>query len=65
VTFVFSANNLFDVNARRHASILKDYAPLTLSLSKGAARQLRMVLRQAQRERVLRSGAKGRFRRAA
>lgn len=25
---VFSANNLFDVEARRHASFLKDFAPL-------------------------------------
>lgn len=25
---VLSANNIFDVNARRHASFLKDYAPL-------------------------------------
>ena len=24
-----SANNLFDVEARRHASLLKDYAPLS------------------------------------
>jgi iron complex outermembrane recepter protein len=29
VTFSLSANNIFDVNARRHASFLKDYAPLT------------------------------------
>ena len=28
LTFAFSANNLFNVTARRHASILKDYAPL-------------------------------------
>lgn len=28
VTFLLSANNLFDVSARRHASFLKDYAPL-------------------------------------
>lgn len=28
LSFVLSANNLFDVNARRHASFLKDYAPL-------------------------------------
>ena len=27
-TIVLSANNIFDVEARRHASILKDYAPL-------------------------------------
>ena len=25
---VLSANNIFDVEARRHASFLKDYAPL-------------------------------------
>ena len=29
VSFSISANNIFDVNARRHASFLKDYAPLT------------------------------------
>jgi iron complex outermembrane recepter protein len=29
VSFSLSANNIFDVNARRHASFLKDYAPLT------------------------------------
>lgn len=28
LSFAVSANNLFDVNARRHASFLKDYAPL-------------------------------------
>ena len=28
LSFVVSANNIFDVNARRHASFLKDYAPL-------------------------------------
>ncbi len=27
-TLLFSANNLFDVDARRHASFLKDFAPL-------------------------------------
>jgi len=27
-TLMFSANNIFDVLARRHASFLKDYAPL-------------------------------------
>lgn len=27
-SIVLSANNLFDVVARRHASFLKDYAPL-------------------------------------
>jgi len=29
LSFALSANNLFDVVARRHASILKDYAPLS------------------------------------
>jgi iron complex outermembrane receptor protein len=28
LSFALSANNLFDVNARRHASFLKDFAPL-------------------------------------
>lgn len=28
VSFALSANNIFDVEARRHASVLKDYAPL-------------------------------------
>jgi iron complex outermembrane receptor protein len=28
VSFALSADNIFDVNARRHASFLKDYAPL-------------------------------------
>jgi iron complex outermembrane receptor protein len=28
LSFALSANNLFDVDARRHASVLKDYAPL-------------------------------------
>lgn len=28
VSLLLSANNIFDVNARRHASFLKDYAPL-------------------------------------
>lgn len=28
LSFLVNANNLFDVNARRHASYLKDYAPL-------------------------------------
>ncbi|WP_294393926.1 TonB-dependent receptor [uncultured Sphingomonas sp.] len=28
VSFALSANNIFDVNARRHASFLKDFAPL-------------------------------------
>ncbi len=29
LSFAFSANNIFDVAARRHASILKDYSPLS------------------------------------
>ncbi|MBD3728358.1 MAG: TonB-dependent receptor [Sphingomonadales bacterium] len=29
VSFVLSANNIFNVDARRHASYLKDYAPLS------------------------------------
>lgn len=29
LTFTLSANNIFDVTARRHASFLKDYAPLS------------------------------------
>jgi len=29
VSFALSANNIFDVSARRHASFLKDYAPLS------------------------------------
>lgn len=37
-TLVLSANNLFDVVARRHASFLKDYAPL-------AGRDLRATVR--------------------
>ena len=28
-TITLSANNIFDVEARRHASLLKDYAPLS------------------------------------
>jgi len=28
LSFVLSANNIFDVNARRHSSFLKDFAPL-------------------------------------
>jgi iron complex outermembrane receptor protein len=39
-TLLLSANNLFDVVARRHASFLKDYAPL-------AGRDLRATLRFA------------------
>ncbi|RJT25174.1 TonB-dependent receptor [Chakrabartia godavariana] len=38
VSLLLSANNIFDVNARRHASFLKDYAPL-------AGRDLRVTLR--------------------
>jgi len=37
-SLVFSANNLFDVDARRHASFLKDFAPL-------AGRDIRVSLR--------------------
>ncbi|AQR74964.1 TonB-dependent receptor [Sphingomonas sp. LM7] len=37
-SLTLSANNLFDVEARRHASVLKDYAPL-------AGRDLRATLR--------------------
>jgi iron complex outermembrane receptor protein len=33
-----SANNIFDVEARRHASVLKDYAPL-------AGRDIRVTAR--------------------
>jgi iron complex outermembrane receptor protein len=28
LTLSLQGNNLFDVNARRHSSLLKDYAPL-------------------------------------
>jgi iron complex outermembrane recepter protein len=35
---VLSANNIFDVEARRHASFLKDFAPL-------AGRDFRATLR--------------------
>lgn len=38
LTFTLSANNLFDVVARRHASFLKDYAPL-------AGRDVRLTAR--------------------
>jgi iron complex outermembrane receptor protein len=38
VSLMVSANNIFDVNARRHASFLKDYAPL-------AGRDVRVSLR--------------------
>ena len=37
-SLTFSANNIFDVDARRHASFLKDYAPL-------AGRDLRVTAR--------------------
>jgi iron complex outermembrane receptor protein len=37
-SIVLSANNLFDVVGRRHASFLKDYAPL-------AGRDLRVTAR--------------------
>jgi iron complex outermembrane receptor protein len=37
---LLSANNLFDVDARRHASVLKDFAPLS-------GRDLRVTLRLA------------------
>jgi iron complex outermembrane receptor protein len=40
VSLTLSANNLFDVDARRHASFLKDYAPL-------AGRDIRLSLRLA------------------
>lgn len=38
LSFAFSANNIFDVVARRHASFLKDYAPL-------AGRDIRVTMR--------------------
>jgi iron complex outermembrane recepter protein len=38
LSLLVSANNIFDVNARRHASFLKDYAPL-------AGRDFRITLR--------------------
>lgn len=38
ISLLLSANNIFDVNARRHASFLKDYAPL-------AGRDLRVTLK--------------------
>jgi iron complex outermembrane receptor protein len=38
LSLTLSANNLFDVDARRHASFLKDYAPL-------AGRDLRLSAR--------------------
>lgn len=37
-TLTLSANNIFDAEARRHASVLKDYAPL-------AGRDIRLTLR--------------------
>ena len=39
-SLILSANNMFDVDARRHASFLKDYAPL-------AGRDIRISLRTA------------------
>lgn len=39
-SFTLSANNIFDVEARRHASVLKDYAPL-------AGRDIRLTARLA------------------
>lgn len=38
LSLLLSANNLFDVEARRHASLLKDYAPL-------AGRDIRLTVR--------------------
>ena len=38
LSLILSGNNLFDVDARRHASFLKDYAPL-------AGRDIRLTLR--------------------
>jgi iron complex outermembrane receptor protein len=38
LSILVSANNLFDVDARRHASYLKDYAPL-------AGRDIRVTVR--------------------
>ena len=38
LSLILSANNIFDVNARRHASFLKDYAPL-------AGRDIRITAR--------------------
>ncbi len=38
VTLIASADNIFDITARRHASLLKDYAPL-------AGRDMRMTVR--------------------
>jgi iron complex outermembrane receptor protein len=38
VSLTLSANNLFDVDARRHASFLKDFAPL-------AGRDIRLTAR--------------------
>lgn len=38
LSLIVSGNNLFDVSARRHASVLKDYAPL-------AGRDIRVTLR--------------------
>ena len=38
LSFALSANNIFDVTARRHASFLKDYAPL-------AGRDIRLTVK--------------------
>ena len=38
ISLMLAANNLFDVDARRHASFLKDYAPL-------AGRDIRLTAR--------------------
>jgi len=38
LSFALSANNIFDVEARRHASFLKDFAPL-------AGRDIRLTAR--------------------
>ena len=38
LTLALAANNIFDVEARRHSSLLKDYAPL-------AGRDLRLTAR--------------------
>lgn len=38
LSFALSANNIFDVDARRHASVLKDFAPL-------AGRDIRVTAR--------------------
>ena len=38
LTLALAANNIFDVDARRHSSLLKDYAPL-------AGRDIRLTAR--------------------